>query len=183
MTDIKFPIYTIGHGNRTINDFFNLLKKYEIDFLVDVRSNPFSKFNIGFNRSNLEHVCKEYSIVYVFMGDGLGGRPLNRSCYDSDGHVLYEKVMKTDNFIFSIGRLITAYKKNLKLACMCSELKPCDCHRSELIGRYLVNTQKIDVQHIDEEGKLISNKQAIDERNGFMDDLFGNKPLASRGKY
>ena len=174
MTNIKFPIYSIGHGSRDIESFFGLLKKYEIDFLIDVRTNPFSRFNPHFSRGYIENLCKNYMVTYVFMGDGLGGKPANRLCYDEQGHVVYEKVMETEIFIQSANRLITAYDKNLRVACMCSELKPCECHRSKMIGRYL-ERKNIDVQHIDEKGDLISQKQVINQiSKGYGDkDLFG----------
>lgn len=38
-------IYTIGHGTKSLNEFIDILKRYEIDFLYDVRSNPMSKYN------------------------------------------------------------------------------------------------------------------------------------------
>lgn len=175
MTNLKFPIYSIGHGNRSIETFFGLLKKYEIDFLIDVRTNPFSRFNPNFSRGRIESICKDYMVTYVFMGDGLGGKPANRSCYDEQCHVIYEKVMETEIFIQSINRLVTAYNKNLRVACMCSELKPCECHRSKMIGRYL-DWQDIDVQHIDEKGNLLSQAQVINQvSNGYGEkDLFGH---------
>lgn len=178
------PIYSIGHGNRTEKEFFDLLQKYEINFLVDVRSNPFSRFHTHFSRANLEEVCKQYGVTYVFMGDGLGGKPSNRACYDEQGHVIYEKVMQTENFIHSANRLITAYNKNLKVACMCSELKPCDCHRSKMIGRYL-NNNNVEVQHIDENGKLVSQNFVINQiTKGYEYDLFGNMfEFKSTGTY
>lgn len=174
MSEIKFPIYSIGHGNRKVETFFGLLKQYEIDFLIDVRTNPFSRFNPDFNRERLEEICQDYSVKYLFLGDSLGGKPANRACYDSDGHVLYEKVMKTDAFIQSANRLITAYNKNLKVACMCSELRPCECHRSKMIGRYL-HSQRVDVQHINEKGLLVSQSKVMNEvTGGYEQDLFGN---------
>lgn len=160
MSEDKFPIYSIGHGNRSVETFFTLLKKYQIKFLVDVRTNPFSRYNPDFSRAKLEGICREYSVAYLFLGDGLGGKPVNRACYDENGHVLYEEVMKTDVFIQSANRLITAYNKNLRVACMCSELRPCECHRSKMIGRYL-SDQNVDVQHIDEKGDLISQKNVM----------------------
>jgi hypothetical protein len=39
------PIYTIGYGNRSIGDFVKLLQNYEIKFQVDIRSQPYSRFN------------------------------------------------------------------------------------------------------------------------------------------
>lgn len=170
----QVPIYSIGHGNRTVEEFFSLLQKYEINFLVDVRTNPFSRFHTHFSRINLEEICKQYGVTYLFLGDDLGGKPSNRACYDEQGHVIYERVMQTENFIHSATRLITAYNKNLKVACMCSELKPCDCHRSKMIGRYL-DDNNVEMQHIDEKGRLVSQNSVINQiTGGYESDLFGD---------
>ncbi|MGN6177950.1 MAG: DUF488 family protein [Mucilaginibacter sp.] len=47
-------IYTIGHGNRKTDDFIYLLKKYEIELLVDVRTYPYSRFHTQFRQAALE---------------------------------------------------------------------------------------------------------------------------------
>lgn len=65
-------IYTIGYGNRNLNTFINLLKEYEITYLIDVRSYPNSRFNANFNRSTISIILKNIGIKYLFMGDSLG---------------------------------------------------------------------------------------------------------------
>ncbi|MGZ6365218.1 MAG: DUF488 domain-containing protein, partial [Ktedonobacteraceae bacterium] len=85
------PIYTIGYGNRSIEDFVKLLKKFDIKFLVDIRSQPYSRFNTDFSKDELEKSLKQHSIRYIFMGNTLGGRPKDNSCY-VDGKVDYAKV-------------------------------------------------------------------------------------------
>ena len=85
------PIYTIGYGNRSIEDFVKLLQKFDIKFLVDIRSQPYSRFNHDFSKDELEKSLKQHSIRYIFMGDTLGGRPKDSSCY-VDGKVDYAKV-------------------------------------------------------------------------------------------
>ncbi|WP_185711693.1 DUF488 domain-containing protein [Conchiformibius steedae] len=175
MKEVKFPIYSIGHGNRSTETFFAILKQYEIDFLIDVRTNPFSRFNSDFSREKLEIICKDYSVTYLFLGDSLGGRPANRACYDESGHVLYDKVMETELFIKSANRLITAYNKNLSVVCMCSESKPCECHRSKMIGRYL-SSKNIDMKHIDELGKLVDQSTVMQQvTGGYERNLFGDE--------
>lgn len=179
------PIYSIGHGGRSVEEFFGLLQKYEINFLIDVRTNPFSRFYTHFNRKNLEEICQQYGVTYVFMGDDLGGKPSNRSCYDKEGHVIYERVMETENFIYSANRIITAYNKNLKVACMCSELKPCECHRSKMIGRYLYD-KNVEMQHIDKDGKLVSQKDVmlkLTNSNGTLDMFADMFEFKSAGLY
>lgn len=71
----KIPIYTIGYGNRSIEEFIDLLQKYHIQYLADIRSRPYSKFNPDFSQAALEKRLKLHTITYIFMGDTLGGRP------------------------------------------------------------------------------------------------------------
>lgn len=167
-------LYTIGHGNRKIDEFLDLLKDFGIAYLIDVRSQPYSKFNPQFNQNDLKFFLENNGIKYVFMGDSIGGRPKDITCYDEDGKVDYEKVKTKDFFIDGIERLKTASSKNINVVIMCSESKPCECHRSKLIGRVL-QTDKIILQHIDEKGKLKDQVTVINELNkGYSEvDLFG----------
>ena len=52
-------VFSIGHGNRDEKLFFELLKKYQISYLIDVRTSPFSKFNPQFNRDHLKAKSRE----------------------------------------------------------------------------------------------------------------------------
>ena len=149
---MKIPLYTIGHGNRSIETFLALLERYAIDFLVDVRSQPYSRYNPHFSKDVLETSIVQRGLRYVFMGDSLGGRPSDQSCY-ADGKVDYALVQKKIWYQQGIARLHTAWEKQLHVALLCSEVKPQDCHRSKLIGNTLLE-QDIAVAHIDEDGEL-----------------------------
>ena len=87
----KLPLYTIGYGNRKPNEFLTLLKNFGTEYLIDVRSQPYSKFNPQFNQHDLKFFLERNGIKYVFMGDSIGGRPKDTSCYDDEGKVDYEK--------------------------------------------------------------------------------------------
>lgn len=149
---MKIPLYTIGHGNRSIESFLALLERYAIEFLVDVRSQPYSRYNPHFSKAPLETFMVGQGLHYVFMGDSLGGRPSDQSCY-VDGKVDYALVRDKVWYQQGIARLHTVWQKQLRVALMCSELKPQECHRSKLIGNTLLE-QHIAVAHIDEEGEL-----------------------------
>ncbi|MEB3464351.1 DUF488 domain-containing protein, partial [Pasteurella multocida] len=162
-----------------------------INFLVDVRSSPYSKYYPDFNRENLKIISLQYQIKYVFMGDTLGGRPDDPTCYSSEkdkegkSQVLYNEIKKKDFFINSIERLVVANNKKIKIACMCSELNPCDCHRSKLIGEVLYN-KNISTYHIDEKGLLKSQNEVINEitKGKNTISLFGDEiEFKSIGKY
>jgi uncharacterized protein (DUF488 family) len=60
------PIYTIGYGNRSIGDFIKLLQNYDIKFLVDIRSQPYSRFNPDFSKDSLEKRLKQHLIQYIY---------------------------------------------------------------------------------------------------------------------
>lgn len=181
----KKPLYTIGHGNRKADLFLELLRRFEIRYLIDVRSQPYSKFNPQFNQNELKFFLERNGIKYVFMGDLIGGRPEDRSCYDDDGKVNYEIVKTKDFFLQGIERLKTAYKKDLNAVLMCSESDPCECHRSKLIGKVL-NDHNVVLKHIDENGGVKDQVTVINQLNkGLAEfDLFGN-PLntTSRKSY
>lgn len=161
---MKKPLYTIGHGNRKSSDFISLLKKFDIEYVIDVRSQPYSKFNPQFNQADLKYLLENNSIRYIFMGDTLGGRPQDSTCYDGEGKVDYEAVKTKEFFLNGLERLKTAYEKDISVAIMCSESKPCECHRSKLIGRVL-SEQNIVLSHITETGKIKDQATVINELN------------------
>jgi uncharacterized protein (DUF488 family) len=160
----KTPVYSIGHGTRKIEDFLTVLKSFDIQYLVDVRSRPYSRFNPQYNRNALKHSLENDHITYVFMGDSLGGRPADPDCYDKDGRIDYEKVQAKAFFREGITRLETAYRKDIPLVIMCSESKPAECHRSKLIGRVLAASH-IFLQHIDETNRLKTQAEVMKEMN------------------
>jgi len=157
------PIYTIGHGSRRSEELLELLKKYNIAYLIDVRSQPYSKFHPQFSKNNLQHFVEENNIRYVFMGDLLGGRPTNPDCY-RNGKVDYDILKTKDFFRKGIERLKTAYEQDLSVAIMCSERNPAECHRARLIGRVLME-ENIPVRHITEKGMLKSQAEVMSEIN------------------
>ena len=120
------PIFTVGYGARDIDTLINLLKKYEISYLIDVRSRPYSRFKPEFSKTPLEQQLTANGIHYVFMGDALGGQPDDPSCYDAAGKVDYEKCALRPQFQAGIERLQAAHEQQLRVALMCSEGKPED---------------------------------------------------------
>lgn len=146
------PIYTIGYGGRSMSQFLELLHRYGIEFLIDVRSHPHSRANQQFSKSTLEGALCQNGVRYVFMGDTLGGRPDNSTCY-VDRRVNYAKVREMEFYQQGVSRLRIAWEKQIPVALMCAEIKPQECHRSKLIGNTL-HEQDIVVAHIDEIGEL-----------------------------
>ncbi len=174
---LEVPIFTIGYGNRSIEEFLALLQRYQIAYLIDVRSQPYSRYSPAFSKDALEKQLSQYNIRYVFMGDTLGGRPKDASCY-VDGKVDYAQVREKPFYQQGIGRLRTAWEKQLRVAIMCSEIKPQECHRSKLIGNTLIE-QEIAVEHIDETGASKQQQEINQLLMGGQQPLFDDVPIVA----
>ena len=159
-----------------------LLEREGIRYLIDVRSQPYSRYHPQYRQANLKVSLEGRGIQYVFMGDSLGGRPADVSCYGEDGRVDYELVRGKDFFKAGIERLRTAYEKGIAAAIMCSESRPGECHRSRLIGSALLEVG-IELVHIDEKGGLIHQrelKEGLDPAPA-SSDLFSGASLDPEG--
>jgi len=178
----KGKILSIGYSNRPWEEFEKLLTTYQIQYLIDVRSRPYSKYNPDFNRDSLELHFKSHRVRYVFMGDQLGGLPEDPLCF-TDGKVDYDKCKIKESFIAGINRLVTAYEKDLQVVLMCSEGKPQDCHRTKLLGEML-RDRNIEMQHIDENGQLMSQTEVLSKIDKGQPPLFEEiSSLKSRKRF
>jgi uncharacterized protein (DUF488 family) len=155
-------IYTIGHSNVAVDKLVQLLQKYRIEVLVDVRSVPYSRCASQFNRESLAETLRESAIEYLYDGKHLGGLPEDPRLYKSnkttqDGEqststVDYDKVAEQDWFQNAIERLIEIARER-RTAIMCSEEDPERCHRYHLVGQTLLKMGVI-VWHIRGKGSL-----------------------------
>lgn len=177
-------IYSIGHGNKKFEDFLKELSSFNVKYLIDVRTSPYSKYNPQYNREILKSNLEGVNITYVYMGDNLGGLPSDRSCYE-EGKVSYDLIKDKEFFKEGLARLIKAYEKDINVAVMCSETKPEECHRSKLIGQELLKNS-ITIQHITEVDKTKDQLTLMNEltKGKGVVDLFGNEAsFTSRKKY
>ena len=180
----RMPIYTIGYGARTLEEFVALLQERQIQFLLDVRSKPYSRYKPEFSKAELEQHLKAQGIRYIFMGDQLGGQPADSDCYTAGGKVDYEKIKRKPFYQDGIGRLQQAWQQKQPVVLMCSEGKPENCHRSKLIGETLADLG-IEVAHIDENGSLLTQEEVKLRVIGGQPSLFGPDfhQLTSRRRY
>jgi uncharacterized protein (DUF488 family) len=107
---------------------------------------PYSSRNPQFNKEALKNVLKSHSIEYVFLGEELGARPKDPSCY-VEGKAIYQKIADSSLFKSGLERIKLGMQKGYVLALMCAEKDPMTCHRSILICRNL-RGQGIDIRHI-----------------------------------
>jgi uncharacterized protein (DUF488 family) len=144
------PIFTIGHGSRTIDEFLMLLERAGVQSLVDVRAFPGSRRHPQFGREALKSSLANAGIEYVWEGEVLGGRRRPRA--DSPHVALrnasfraYADHMQSDAFRTGAQRLVERASRE-NIAIMCAERLPWQCHRY-MIADYLVATG-VEVRHL-----------------------------------
>lgn len=155
-------IYTVGHSTHSQEEFVSILKAYDIEVLVDVRSYPGSKYVPQFNKENMEKWIPENSIEYIHMKE-LGGRRKGRKDLDellingwqNTAFRNYAGYTLTPEYEEGINRLISIGEKK-RVCYMCSESVPWRCHRL-LISNTLV-LRGINVYHIMTESKTITHE-------------------------
>ncbi|MDQ6660832.1 MAG: DUF488 domain-containing protein [Chloroflexota bacterium] len=142
-------LYTIGHSNRTIEQFIDLLKAHGIQEIVDVRTVPKSKHNPQFGQDALSASLREAGIDYIYLKKLGGFRHTTSASINTGWRNLsfrgYADYMSTEEFQEGLQELEALAQKKT-VAILCAEAVPWRCHRS-LIADALT-TQGWQVLHI-----------------------------------
>jgi len=169
-------IYSVGHSNHPLEKFVGLLTANGITAIADVRSRPFSRRNPQFNRDRLAATLTAHGIAYVFLGKELGARSDDSSCYEG-GKVRYDRLMATALFESGIERVLSGAEK-YRVALLCAEKEPLDCHRTLLVCRAL-EKHGISIMHILSDGTTEPHDQTMSRLVGLVglskSDLFLNQ--------
>ena len=158
----RWSIYTIGHSNHSAEKFVDLLKRYGIELVVDVRSQPYSRHAPHFSARDLEAILSGNGIGRLYLGYELGGRPTAEEFYDADGRVDYARIEKSQSFLDGIQRLDSSIWDR-RIALLCSEEDPTWCHRRLLVGRAL-SERGIVVWHIRGDGGVQTEGEESDDQ-------------------
>jgi uncharacterized protein (DUF488 family) len=173
----KTAVWTVGHSTHEMSALADLLRRHRIEVVADVRSYPSSRHNPQFNRKPLRSSLLAAQIEYVFLGQELGGRPPEPEFYDARGHVLYSAVAKSERFASGVERLLTGAATH-RVAILCSEENPENCHRRLLVGRVLTD-RGVTLLHIRGDGSVVSEEDLgrLPE-NTVQGALFGQQAVA-----
>ena len=160
MGDSVPQVWTIGHSNHSYDSFRDLLCAAGITAIADVRTAPFSRRFPQFNADELRSSLQRDGIAYVPLGKQLGGRPASPALY-RDNVADYEAIATTSEFRQGLGRVIDGARKH-RIALMCSEQNPLDCHRCLLIGRAL-SRRGVQVNHLLADGRAMPHPDVEQE--------------------
>ncbi|MEO7028249.1 MAG: DUF488 domain-containing protein [Acidobacteriaceae bacterium] len=157
--DTGLRFFTIGHSSHPTERFIALLRQHEIAVVVDTRSSPYSRFTPQFDRESLRDTLASNHIRYLWMGDIVGGRPRDETCYDGEGRVLYSRVSQQAEFQEAVVRLENGARE-FRLALLCSEEDPAHCHRRLLIARVLME-RGAEIAHIRGDGCIDTDADIV----------------------
>ena len=143
MPRVKLPFFTIGHSNRSLADFVELLREAQVERVVDVRKFPRSRSNPQFNQEGLPEFLAAHSISYEHLV-ALGGRrgrdkslsPDVNSFWTNESFHNYADYALSAEFREGLEHLLAAGRQQ-RCAIMCSEAVWWRCHR-RIIADYLL---------------------------------------------
>lgn len=151
-------VLTVGHSNHEPEVFLRLLNAHGVSAVADVRSAPWSRRFPHFGKTALSRFLKERGVAYAFLGRELGARPDDSSCHEN-GRAAYARLAGRPAFRSGIERVKNGARKH-RIALMCAEREPLECHRTILVARAL-EAEGFDVVHIHADGRLEPHRGAV----------------------
>jgi uncharacterized protein (DUF488 family) len=147
-------ILSLGHSVRPQEETLALLRENGVTLLADVRAYPRSRRNPQYNSDAFAQALAEAGIAYRHLPE-LGGmrKPKAASVNEGlkeEGFRGFADYMQTPEFAASLAGLV-GLSRGQRLAIMCAEAKPLECHRS-LISDAL-SARGVEVRHIIGPGK------------------------------
>jgi uncharacterized protein (DUF488 family) len=155
---VKLPFFTIGHSNRSLEEFIELLTGARISLVADIRTVPRSRTNPQFNRDTLPDalVSSDISYEHIAALGGLRGKAQNspqnlNGFWKNDSFHNYADYALSEPFHAGLERLLDDGRTQ-RCAIMCSEAVWWRCHR-RIVADYLVARAET-VYHIMGRGRL-----------------------------
>lgn len=148
-------LYTVGHSNRTLEQFISILHSHQIKLVADIRGGTAgSRMFPHFNSENLVGSLLAAGISYSRIVSLGGRRPKVKGVDDQINGAWNNAAFKnyadyaytSSEFDEGIARLIELQKLG-RCAYMCSEAVPWRCHRS-IVSDYLLLIHKTLVSDI-----------------------------------
>ncbi len=162
----SIQLFTVGHSNRSLDDFINLLNSHNIRCIVDLRSNPSSRFE-QFNQDMLDYALSKHGINYNYLGNLLGGKPHTKDNRWHQGR-LNSAVIAELRTSERWGKGLSLLKKKVQtnaeegiLSCLlCSERRADQCHRNA-VASDLSRILDIKVEHLDSKGAELAVQETM----------------------
>lgn len=174
-------IYTIGHSNYSAERLVDMLRKYNINCIVDIRGIAYSQYNVQYNKDIIKSTLMGTGLSYIYMGNMFGANRETAESYNEEGYAEFHRVVKEVSFKRGIERLKDGCRKGYNIVLLGAMQDPIRCHRAILVGREL-SKEGFDVNHImhdysiAKEGeieKMLLNKYFPNRNQITLDQLMG----------
>jgi uncharacterized protein (DUF488 family) len=128
----KYCLYTLGYEGKNVEEFMASLREHKIAMLVDVRRNPISR-KPGFSKKGLEERCRAEGLEYRHMPElGISSQERKEVRTPEDRAALFrrykERTLESEQAALESLKKFVLFHKRVALVCF--ELHPEDCHRS-----------------------------------------------------
>ena len=177
MAQDRPTVFTIGHSNHSSERFLALLHGAGITAVADVRSIPQSRRWPHLSRARIERWLADAGIAYVFLGAELGGRPADPALM-REGRPDYDLMAATPPFQAGLERVLEGAERH-RIALMCAEREPLDCHRFLLVSRRL-HDRGVPLRHILADGSIEAHEttevRLLQQTGVAVDALFADLP-------
>ena len=141
-------IYTLGHSTRSLEEFLDILKNFQIELVIDIRKFPSSKKFPHFNKENLKTELTKNSIQYIHYPE-LGG-------YRKEGYLAFSQSQEFSQAIKKLLEIID----DKTAAIMCAEKFFWKCHR-KYVSNFLTKLGN-QVIHILDKENIYEHKTSED---------------------
>lgn len=155
---MALPYFTIGHSNRSLEEFIELLREPRVERIVDVRKVPMSRANPQFNKDALPDALAAYQISYEHIPElgGLRGKakslpPDINGFWENRSFHNYADYALSEQFHAGLRRLIEEGRER-RCVIMCSEAVWWRCHRRLIADNLIAHGET--VFHIMGQGRL-----------------------------
>jgi len=137
------PLFTVGHGTRTIDEFIALLKEAGVTVVVDVRTVPRSRANPQFNADTLPASLTTNQIAHRHLA-ALGGLRRRQRAIATEANAFWDNQSFHNYADYAMGETfrealaqLRAFGQDRRCVIMCAETVWWRCHR-RIIADYLI---------------------------------------------
>ncbi|MGI9647635.1 MAG: DUF488 domain-containing protein [Acidimicrobiia bacterium] len=148
---MRSVLFTVGHGATPFYDLLRRLQSHGVRMVLDVRSQPYSSRAPHYNKSELEAELIAAGISYRWLGDRLGGKPLQPG-----GQVPIEDEARLAAGVTDAAGLA----RGATSALLCAELDPSHCHRTTPLATAFED-EGFTVVHILEDGTARTHQPTL----------------------
>ncbi|HEX7898011.1 MAG TPA: DUF488 domain-containing protein [Planctomycetota bacterium] len=144
MAGVPTRLSTIGYEGRTPEEFLDVLRKAGVTLVCDVRRNPISRKR-GFSKGSLGRALGEAGLRYEHLPELGIAAARRKNLTPAAKKALFDEYERVDlpKLAQPLARIAAWAKEGEKVALLCFERDPADCHRSRVAAALGAKTEPL----------------------------------------